>query len=69
MEGVVYAKVLVEGLRRAGKNPTREGFIRALEGMRNYDLGGFTVSFGPRSREGSTYIDITMIGRDRKFIR
>ena len=69
MEGLVYAKVLVEGLRRAGRNPTREGFIKALESMRNVDLGGFTVSFGPRSREGSTYIDITMIGKDKRFIR
>ncbi len=69
MEGMVYAKVLVEGLRRAGRNPTREGFIQALESMRGYDLGGFTVSYGPRSHEGSKYIDITMIGKDHKFIR
>jgi branched-chain amino acid transport system substrate-binding protein len=29
MKGFVAVKVLVEGLRRAGRNPTREGFIRA----------------------------------------
>lgn len=69
MEGFIYAKVLVEALRRAGPNPTREKLIAALENMRSYDLGGFTVTFGPRRREGSTYIDITMIGKDRKFIR
>jgi len=69
MEGFIYAKVLVEGLRRAGANPTREKLIAALENMRPYDLGGFTVTFGPRRREGSTYIDITMVGKDRKFIR
>ncbi len=69
MEGLVYAKVLVEGLRRAGKEPTRESFIHALENMRNVDLGGFVVTFGPHRREGSTYIDITMVGRDGKFIR
>ncbi len=69
MEGLVYAKVVVEGLRRAGKNPTREGFIQALESMRGYDLGGITVSYGPRDRAGSGYIDITIIGKDKLFRR
>jgi ABC-type branched-subunit amino acid transport system substrate-binding protein len=69
MEGLVYAKVVVEGLRRAGRNPTREGFIQALESMRGYDLGGITVSYGPRDRAGSSYIDITIIGRDKLFRR
>lgn len=69
MEGCVYAKVIVEGLRQAGKNPTREGFIAALEGFRNQDLGGFVVRYDPRNHEGSEYIDITMIGRDKTFRR
>lgn len=69
MEGLIYAKVLVEGLRGAGKNPTRETFVRALETFREHDLGGYTVSYGPRDREGSTYIDITIVGRDKTFLR
>jgi ABC-type branched-subunit amino acid transport system substrate-binding protein len=69
MEGLVYAKVVVEGLRRAGRNPTREGFIQALEGFRGHDLGGLAVSYGPRDRSGSTYIDITIIGKDKAFHR
>jgi ABC-type branched-subunit amino acid transport system substrate-binding protein len=69
MEGCVYAKLIVEGLRQAGKNPTRETFIQALEGFRNHDLGGFAVNYGPRNRDGSGYIDITMIGKDKTFRR
>ncbi len=69
MEGYIYAKVIVEGLRQAGPNPTRESFIHALEGFRNYDLGGFSVRYGPRNRDGSEYIDITMIGKDKTFRR
>jgi branched-chain amino acid transport system substrate-binding protein len=69
MEGLVYAKVLVEGLRRAGKGPTRESFVQALEALRGHDLGGLTVTYGPRDHAGSSYIDITMIGRDRTFRR
>jgi len=69
MEGYIYAKVIVEGLRQAGNNPTRESFIRALEGFRSYDLGGFAVHYGPKNRDGSDYIDITMIGKDKTFRR
>jgi ABC-type branched-subunit amino acid transport system substrate-binding protein len=69
MEGYIYAKVVVEGLRQAGPRPTREGFIRALESFRDQDLGGFAVRYGPRDHDGSNYIDITMIGRDKTFRR
>jgi ABC-type branched-subunit amino acid transport system substrate-binding protein len=69
MEGMVFAKVVVEGLRKAGKNPTRETFVQALESLRGYDLGGLTVSYGPRDHAGSNYIDITIIGKDKTFRR
>ncbi len=38
-EGFVDAMVLVEGLRRAGKDLTRAKFIRALESIHDKDLG------------------------------
>lgn len=69
MEGFVAAKVLVEGLRRAGSNLTREGFIQALESMRKLDLGGLMVDYGPDDRTGSGFVELTMIGRDGRFIR
>jgi branched-chain amino acid transport system substrate-binding protein len=69
MEGFVTAKVLVEGLRRAGKNPTREGLIKALDSMREYDVGGFVIGFSPTNHSGSSFIDITIIGKDRTFRR
>ena len=43
LEGFIAAKVLTEGLRRAGKDLTRERFVAALEGITNLDLGGFGV--------------------------
>ena len=64
LEEFIGAKVLVEGLRRAGANPTREKVIKALESMTNYDAGGFKVSFSPTNRIGSRFVDITIIGRD-----
>lgn len=69
MEGFVSAKVLVEGLRRSGRNLTRDGLIRALETMRHYDLGGLMVSYSDKDHGGSEFVDLTMIGRDGKFLR
>jgi len=69
MEGFLTAKVFVEGLRRAGKNLTREGLINALETLKDFDMGGFTVKYGPGGHLGSSYVDVTIIGRGGKFMR
>jgi len=69
LEGFLSAKVMVEGLRRAGKNPTREGLVDALEKMQDVDLGGFFVSYSPKNRAGSKFVDLTIIGREGKFLR
>jgi branched-chain amino acid transport system substrate-binding protein len=69
MEGFLVAKVMVEGLRRAGKNLTREGFVDTMEKMQDVDIGGFFVSYSPKSHTGSKFVDLTIIGRDGKFLR
>jgi ABC-type branched-subunit amino acid transport system substrate-binding protein len=69
LEGFLTAKVMVEGLRRAGKSPTREGLVDALEKMSDVDLGGFFVSYSPKNRAGSKFVDLTIISRDGKFLR
>src|SRR3954463_10781087 len=69
MEGFLVAKVMVEGLRRAGKNLTREGFVDAMEKMQDVDVGGFFITYSPKSHTGSKFVDLTIIGRDGKFLR
>jgi ABC-type branched-subunit amino acid transport system substrate-binding protein len=69
MEGFLTAKVAVEGLRRAGRNLTRDGYIAALERMQDVDLGGFYVSYSPTDHTGSAFVDLTIIGGDGKFLR
>lgn len=69
LEGFIVAKVMVEGLKRAGKDLTREKLVAALESMNNVDLGDFVVSFSPTNHSGSRYVDLTMIGQGGKFIR
>src|SRR5256886_12216781 len=69
LEGFIVAKVMVEGLKRAGKDLTREKLIAALEGMNNVDLGDFVVGFSPTNHSGSKFVDLTMIGHAGKFIK
>ncbi|HYC36336.1 MAG TPA: ABC transporter substrate-binding protein [Usitatibacter sp.] len=69
LEGYIAAKVMVEGLRRAGRNLTRDGFVRAMESIQDYDAGGFKVSYGPNNRSGSKFVDLTIISKDQRFVR
>lgn len=69
LEGYIAARVFIEGLKRAGKNLSREGFIDALEGMRNVNLDGFHIAFSPQNHQASTFVDMTMIARDGRFVR
>lgn len=69
MEGFLIGKVFVDGVRRAGKNLTRDAFITALESMKDVNLGGFEVNYSPRDHSGSKYTDLTIIGRDGRFVR
>jgi branched-chain amino acid transport system substrate-binding protein len=64
IEGYVAAKVFTEGLRRAGRGASREAFISAIEGMQNYQMGGFGVNFNPRAHAGSRYVDLTVLTDD-----
>jgi ABC-type branched-subunit amino acid transport system substrate-binding protein len=69
LEGFIAAKVMVEGMRRAGKNLTRESFIKAMESMGDYDAGGFKVSYAPDNHNGSKFVDLTIISKDQRFVR
>ncbi len=69
IEAYVTAKVLVEALRRPGKDLTRERFVQALEGMSSYDTGGYRVGFSPNERSGSRFVELTVIGNGGRVLR
>ncbi|WCM89048.1 ABC transporter substrate-binding protein [Acidovorax sp. NCPPB 3576] len=69
LEGFAAAKVLVEGLRRAGPKPTREKIHAALEGLQRFDLGGMEISYGPDDHTGLDFADLSILGADGKFRR
>ena len=69
LEGYINARVFVEVLRRAGRNPTRAGFIDAAWSLKRLDLGGFDAHFTEPGKSGSRYVELTMVGRDGRIIR
>lgn len=69
LEGYAGAKVLVEGLRRAGNNPSRASLQQALNSMRKVDIGGLEVSFSETDHTGLDFADLSIIGPSGKFVR
>ncbi len=67
LESYIGAKVTVEALRRAGPRPTRAGLMQALDGMQRFDAGGYAVGFSPTNHNGSSYVELVVIGRGLKF--
>lgn len=70
LEGYLAAKVLCEGLRRAGPQPTRDKLVLALESINegNYDAGDFPLNFSAASHHGSSYLDMSTISHTGGFL-
>jgi len=60
-EGFIHAKLLVEGLRRAGRNLNTQSFIKAMEGAGDISFGRFIASYSPQSHNGSSYVELAIM--------
>ena len=69
LEGFAAAKVLVEGLRRAGANASGEKLRNALETIRGFDIGGLDISYSATDHTGLEFVDLSIINKDGKFTR
>ena len=56
-------------LKKAGKDVTREKLVSTLEGLQNFDLGGFKINYSANSRQGSRYVELTVVGAGGKVIK
>ncbi len=68
LEGYVAARIMVEALVRAGREPTREKLLAGLRNMKQYDAGGDFVTFNDRN-VGRNFVELTLVGRDGRFLR
>ncbi len=61
LEGFVHAKLLVEGLRRAGRNLSTASFIKAMEEAGEISFGRFAAKYSPSSHNGSSYVELAIV--------
>jgi branched-chain amino acid transport system substrate-binding protein len=60
LEGYINAKVMVEALKRSGKQLSREKLVQTLEGMQNVDVGGYKVNYSKTNHSGSHQIEVSI---------
>jgi branched-chain amino acid transport system substrate-binding protein len=68
LEGFIAAKFLAEGIRRSGQNPSREGIVKALGRIEQFDVGGLTLNYKNGTREGLKSVDIGIMGSDGRIM-
>jgi branched-chain amino acid transport system substrate-binding protein len=71
LEGFVNAMVMVQGLRVAGQDLTREKFISAIESLHNSDMGlghDFVLHYGPKDHKGFDSVYATVIHEGRSVV-
>jgi branched-chain amino acid transport system substrate-binding protein len=64
LEGFVDAMVLVEGLKRAGKDLTREGLIHGIESIHDHDLGlgpQLKLNYSAKEHKGFDHVLPTVV--------
>lgn len=61
MEGYIAGKVIVEAARRMGAQASREAFLAALDGIDALDLGGYRIGYRSGQRQGSRFVDLTIV--------
>jgi len=69
IEGYLSAKIIGEGLRKAGPNPTGKQLREALKSLNNRDMGGVFINYSGKSQSGLNYVDITILNREGKLLR
>ncbi|HEU4384300.1 MAG TPA: ABC transporter substrate-binding protein [Anaeromyxobacteraceae bacterium] len=67
-EGYIVGNILIEALRRAGKDLDAEGLVAAFEDIRGLDLGvGTPITFGPKEHQGSHKVWGTQLQPDGSY--
>ena len=65
MEGFLAAKLLTEGIRRAGSGSiTRADLIRGIEATGNQSFGGFSTQLSSTNHVASSFVELSMLTGD-----
>lgn len=66
-EGYMHARVLLEGLRRAGRALDSDRLVAAFESAGEIAFGKFALHYTPQSHRGSAYVELAIIGSDGRL--
>ncbi|HEX3139204.1 MAG TPA: ABC transporter substrate-binding protein [Rhizobacter sp.] len=69
MFGYLNMRILLEALRRTGKQITSANLVKAMEGMNKLDMGGYPLSYSPTKHHGSNFVEITIVGPGGRWLR
>lgn len=69
LEGYIAASIFVEGLKKSGKVPSRESFIDALDKLGAVDLRGYRVKLSADNHNGSSMVELTVLGTGGTYKR
>jgi ABC-type branched-subunit amino acid transport system substrate-binding protein len=67
LEAYIAAKMLVEGIRRTGRDVSRDAVMRALDTLHDYDMNGYLITLSSTNHNGSKFVDLTILGGDLAF--
>lgn len=67
LEGYLTARALVQALRLAGPNPTRESFVQGIYKAGALDIAGLRASYQPGDHAGLRLVDLALYARDNRF--
>lgn len=67
LEGYMVGKLAIMTLRQMKGEITRESFLKTVWETGSYDLGGITLTFGPKDNQGMDKVYLTQINADGSF--
>ena len=67
LEGYLVGRTIAAALEKISGEPTRKGFVEAVQKSGGFDLGGFKLTYGPSSNRGSEQVFLTVLQADGTF--
>ena len=66
MEGFMAARMVTEGIKRAGGRVSRETLVSGLEAIGDLSMGGFNLSLSANDHVASSFAELSMLTGDGK---
>jgi ABC-type branched-subunit amino acid transport system substrate-binding protein len=67
LEGYLVGRTIAAILAKMDGEPTRKGFVEAVQKSGGFDVDGFKLAYGPDNNRGSSQVYLTVIQDDGSF--